>query len=458
MTPKLLLLALSFTCFSLTEEELVQYSLKNSYQISRFIIDARSAGLEAKAREKDNGMGVTASAGLDYSKNLNQADSTLFSGRDSLTTSAGVSVEKPLLTGGRIALGAGLNNTPEKYLSAEFSQPLLKGAFSGSLSGYNEKRAALLYVVAKKENLYYILSHLADLRASFWQAYLKQETAKILANADSIARLTYGQSKLRFDVGDASAIDTLESLLNMNNVSTDRLVADNNAKQEVRRLMEFSNLEKVDSLVTGPLDYPENPDIEAEIRLAALGNPELAKEEELLRTFTLDERFRSNWRLPRLDFSALYASQGKNNPAQTGGYLIGLDFSYRLFNNSDGEEYRKAKLSVERQKLSVSEKRKSVEVSLREIGDDLALQRRTLGNARQNAQVAELKNGIATAMYRQGEIDIVEKMKAENDLVNARLKLLASQIDIMMLCVRLELLTGGMKDKYRIGLFSGTKE
>ncbi|MFH0920836.1 MAG: TolC family protein [Fibrobacterota bacterium] len=428
---------------ALTEEELIGLAVKRSFELNRYLTEIRRSALVEKKVRRDNGAAVTLEASASMLRPVSGPGDTL----DYL---ASVSAAAPLPGGAQARVTSTVDSSVSKTVSIGLTQPLLKGGWTGDVAGYNKKRATLEYTIAKRENLYAVLTVLADLRVAFWDACIRQERVRILALADTIAALTYAQTRTRYKAGDASPLDTLESLFNLGRVKSDRLTAENAFRAARRTVKELSGVNDADSFSLTAVRQYDSTAVAAQMAYAQAHNLELLKEEALSSAYALDARVKSNWRLPELDAQVNYSVRDEKPDFSRGSFYAGLRFKYRLMNNSSGEDYKISRLDADRQKLNVEEKQRRLSLSLLEIADNLILRTQILDNALKNTGIAEAKNRIAVEMYRQGNLAIIDKLKAEQDWINAKLDLLDAQAGLGKEIVRMELRTGEMLARYHI--------
>ena len=89
----LALLVIVPVCFPLTEVELAQFAIQNSYQIKRYVLEVRKSALEARKQDKENSLDLTVSAEAGFSGPTRKPDPLY---RDTTTLNVGLKGAEPV--------------------------------------------------------------------------------------------------------------------------------------------------------------------------------------------------------------------------------------------------------------------------------------------------------------------------------------------------------------------------
>jgi hypothetical protein len=318
----LLVLLLVASLFSTTENEIIHASLRNSVKLKSHITEIRISAAEKDVVRRENSCSLSVSASMNYTNSGNT---------DSISRNISFGFVQPVIGGG--AVSAAVSGDTAANAAIIFEQPLLKNSFGNSIPGTNKSRAEYAFRIKKEESVYNIITLLSEIRLHVLDAYLMQEKVKMLKVADSFAQTGHVQTMERFRAGDLSPLDTLESVYNYGVVKSERMRAERDFHQLIRKVMELSGVSNIDLLQMDSVALMMLPDTLNALSLALESDPELSRFNNNIEILKIEHSLYGNRRLPELN--AHIGAVSENIEQRSSGIDIkaGVRFSYRFLNN-----------------------------------------------------------------------------------------------------------------------------
>ena len=346
-------------------------------------------------------------------------------------TSAGITIEQPLLR------GAG----PNAMLAS------LRIAARASEVAYQEYRRALMTVVAEAE-------------LAYWQLYFAQQEVRLAAESVGLAQTLSRDSTAALDAGRGSRLDVLEAEAGLAIRRSRESLAQQRRVEAQNRVRAFLGGSSAGG--APPLEASQEPHLrkievvpEEGSRTAFAMNPDLLRANALIGQEMVRAGYAKNQRLPQLDLKSSYAATGlgfdwasswrdvekQNNPAWT----VGLELRVPIFGNLRGKhELRAAQLRLLQAQRMASDISTQVRTGLDSAHKRVAA---AFSAAQSYQAVVEFRTNLLQTRLQGrevGRLDSRSVLEAEQELFAARLDQLQSSIEYQKALLELQLISGSL--------------
>jgi outer membrane protein TolC len=167
---------------------------------------------------------------------------------------------------------------------------------------------------------------------SYWKLVATKEQLRVAETALETANALLDQTQTQYDVGVVSKVDVVEAEAGVANRQFEKIVARNayqNANDELIATLLGRRLRAGTTIVFAPTDNPSFEatsyvDVESLVAEAFEKRPELKSFEDRIEQAKIQEKFARNQRLPEVNFTGSYATQGLSGDAVLGGGSIPL--------------------------------------------------------------------------------------------------------------------------------------
>ena len=368
--------------------------------------------------------------------------------------SSGIEMQTPLGTRLRVGATAGrlVNNIQRTVvvdLDAEYEtsagvsleQPLLKGA------GHNVALAALRVAARGSEIAYQeyrrqFMNVVAEAELAYWQLYFAQQEVQLLGESVNLARTLVQDSTVNFDAGRGSRLDVLEAEAGLAMRQSRESLAQQRRVEALNRLAAYmgglgpaglSEVVASESPVLGKIElWPEEGS-----RTAFAMNPDVLRSQAQVGQERVRAAYARNQRMPQLDLKSSFAATGLGHDwtsawrdvekANYPAWTVGLELNIPLFGGIRGRnEYRPANLRL------VQAERVAADISTQlRTGLDSALKRidASFTAAQSYQAVVEFRSNLLQTRLQGrevGRLDSRSVLEAEQELFAARLDQLQS--------------------------------
>jgi len=246
--------------------------------------------------------------------------------------------------------------------NAGVSLPVGKGLFIDERRA-TVKQAILFQDILEAEQLKIINKLLLESTKDYWAWYRDYYNYLLVNRSIDLAQQIYDRVKINFEYGEASAVDTLQALITLQNrkiqlgqtiinYTQSRLKLSTHLWGENEEPLELAqnSIPKLDSLITGLVS---TEDLNVLREQAMRNHPELIKLTTKLQQLSIENRLNRENLKPQLDLKYLLIDTPVNFngdvPAQafTDNYKFGMDFSFPLFLRKERAKIQKTNLKIE---------------------------------------------------------------------------------------------------------------
>jgi outer membrane protein len=374
-------------------------------------------------------------------------------------------------TNSRLSCGspAGVATTCTFYNSQfdlTFNHPLLRG-MGTEVTSANIRKQRIQKDVALLNRQMRASNVLRDVIIAYWElAYATQDLA-IRRSAVDLAREQLRITKAQIDVGRLAPIDQAAVERAIGDRLQDVAVSEQNLYGrglDVRRLL-GAPADPGQPMFTAsevPAAAPREVDVNAELRRALDGNPQLRALKMGLQLNAIDIQTALNTVRPRLDFVGTIGSRGRNPTfpetlAQTAGlddltWSAGLNFQAPVENRAANGQYRAAQLSAEQARLDAG----SLELNIRDTVLRVATQIRTASTrvdlAKQTVGFAQQNLEAEKARFSVGRSTNNDVLLRQQELKSAEISVVRAVVDLMTSDVAMSAITAEILDRYHLVL------
>ena len=358
--------------------------------------------------------------------------------------------------------GTGFNPMLSTVYSREYSifvrQPLLNG-FGSKITNSGIALAQKQHAIANERFRSQVQRQVADAMRLYWELVYAISIAQVQETALTQANGLLRNNQIRLEYGAGSSLDVS---------NTEATVADRrgfliNAKasihtvqDQVKKLMGLQGDQAAWAANLAPIDQPQLMnyplDLEKFINETMANNPDWRQLQLGQEVLEINERVAKNMKRPRLDLFSSYAWTGAagshsaaDDSARGDDYdtkVVGIEFSYPLWNRAAKFAHRQSQKMVEQN-----------DVSLTNLQDLLIQQVRGATRDIQTARDLTESNAVAVSSQVKklaGENDRFEAgsatpqdiLRYQTDLANARTNYLRSIINYQQAIITLELTKG----------------
>ena len=339
---------LPYAIESLELSQVLEMALDENIDLQNKVVSVEIS--EAQILAASGAFDVTITAGLNASNSVAKPRGSAFvfnTGTRSVGANFGVS--RRLETGGNLSLNIDVNRTltdqPISFFAPElgsatlaqyriqptltFQHPLLRG-MGVRINRANIDRARLARSSAEADILVSAQNMIRDLIGAYWDVLAAQRDLENKRQSVELAQEQLERTDAQVRAGRLAAVEKKAVEQSLMQRETDVLLAENAllaASLNLRTLMgqEFAGREVLGiAPSTDPIEFvtPEPVDMQAEIDKAQAANPAVRQLEIALASKRIDEIESANQRLPQLDFTGTFSTQGRSvdalPDAQTG--------------------------------------------------------------------------------------------------------------------------------------------
>lgn len=400
----------------------------------------------------------------DIRESLNGKDTT----ERKIRTSLGGNLSRSIPGGGSMNLGVTTEGagTPDSgsmdfstTTSLNYTQPLLKNAWANGEMDYQVNIQKNSLRISEEQFKAGLLDALSKIREGYWDLFSAEKTVEILETQVAYAQGSMDYEKRRFQLGQNSEMDTLTAALellrakeNLMNAGYDAGTARKDLALALDTSAEELKITPDTAIVLSPL--PSVPQMLESIQRqdANLNILEITRN-----SLALQVRKNRNALLPRLDVIAQVDHiQEGNQPfsgktASTLDPWIGIRFTYDLLARSARVEEKSTAFSVESYRIEADRLIKSLALDVEKFVDAWAQDSARLSIRTAETAIAEKNYTAAVESYKLGAIDNLALLKAQNDLINARLNKLYSEINLKKLEIAVDKATANTLNRFGVG-------
>ncbi len=470
-----ILTLLSTFPLAFSEKEAVLSALSNSpsLQIKKVLLSTDSLGYRAASAKKKLGASISGNNAVHWqpSKQYEIGDSNF--SENIFETNLGATISQPLSGGGEltgslshhsISLSDSQSAQHTSSGKVSFSQPLLKDAWSHAPIDYEIKIAAKHLSISKEAFRGQVLTLLSQVREEHLNTINLASQVSIRRLELTYANNTLEYERARFSLGEKAEMDTLSAALETLKAKETLLNANFKLKQARKQLalslgIPFENLPSVsDTQIT------LNPIPAAEVIYTKIENAhhELKILDLTLEQLNLQVKKTQNALLPRVDLlgGVEHTQLGKapfshnNAPwgTRTFSPYIGVSFVYDIFSRQHKINQAQAKLKSHSTQLEKAFLLKQQKVIVDEFIDAWEQDMTRLNIRQAEVKIAEKNHAYAVARYQIGEIDNLAKLKAQSDLINAKLNLLSAKVNLKRLEIAVDKVTSHTLKRFGVNL------
>ena len=470
---------------ALTEAEAIRIALENNPDVKVRRILLSSDSLELKKAKADAGVQVSASG--ENLLELHPATRYTYSGNDStvrtVESALGGSVSTHVPGGGKISAsveGRGVRDldTSETDFtttaSLAISQPLLRDAWSNAPMDYQINIEMKNLNISLEKFRGQMLDILSSVRESYltWISALK--TVGIREAELLYTRNALEYERARYMLGEKAEMDTLTAALELLRARENLMTATYEEKRARERFAlelgrgigdpgeKDSPLELVPEFVDSTIDIHPIPSADAIMKKIEENNYELKLLEITGEILELQLRNYKNSLLPRLDVSAgisstqrgerLFASGNATSSSNGIDPWIGITFTHDFLSKSNRYRKKQAEFSLQSNAIEKQDFIKQQKVAVDEFVDAWARDSARLAIRTAEVIIAEKNHAYAVERYQLGEIDNLAKLKAQSDLINARLNKLYAEVNLKRLEIAVDKATTNVFDRFGVTL------
>lgn len=470
------LLCLFSTAKAFTEAEAIQIALENNPEIKISAIALSRDSLDLKKVQADAFLQAQISG--DKIIEVHPATRNSYSGADTvirtLETGFGGTVSHHIPGGGNVSTSveswgtrdldsSGANFTT--YSGLTVTQPLLKDAWSNAPIDYQisiEKKNLNITFEKFKDDILDILSRVREAYLDWLSSVHAVEIRK--------AELEYTRNaldyeKARFQLGEKAEMDTLAATLELLRARENLMSAEYGEKTARKRFSLELGIDtgELPELSDSSIQISPIPSADAIMVKVKENNYQLKLIELTKELLELQHYKHKNSLLPRVDVSAGVQStqRGSNffssnsataaNPNVIDPW-IGITFTYDILARKERYSKKQAELSLQSNEIEKTYFINQQRVAVGEFVDAWAQDSAKLNIRSAEVIIAEKNHNYAVERYQLGEIDNLTKLKAQSDLINAKLNKLFAEVNLKRLEIAVDKATANVFNRFGVTL------
>lgn len=458
------------------EDAIVRALQKNfSLQVQSFDTATAKAQIDIAAAGFDPTLSVTAQ------KNLNQQaspgsvlDGTSIVGPRSDNEVLRLSASQQIATGASIQVGGNLrrNETNSNnalinpaYNSDAFvsiSQPLLKG-FGPEATKAALNRARLGLERADYDYRSAVLDVVRNVEVSYYNLAFAREQLKLRVFSRQLAQQLLDENQAKKDSGVATDLDVLQAQFGVANAERDILLAEKAVKdREDQLLAQIDQFGFAEGVAEVDLGIPQTTPVTfaSSYKLARENRPDYASAELLIEQLRISERVAKGDKKPTLD---LGATVGLNNIQSSGsdavnelwngeGYSWGVELALTLPWGLRDEKARHAQAlaSLSRERTRLRQLEQTIMVDVRAAIRTVETSVEALRITRLSTELSEQQYELEKARFDAGLSTFRGVQEAQEDLDNARVEELQSEVNLAIARAELTRLEGSSLERFAI--------
>jgi len=411
----------------------------------------------------------------------NEAVDGNVTGTDSLDAySVGAEISRLLSTGGRVALSfngrrrrtvfavIGDSETVDNTgsLAVNFTQPLLRGRGKKvARAGVRQQEIAI--DIAKLQRESEVRSALVQVIHGYWDVALAWEELRIRQASLELAKERGRRTQAAIDAGLTAPTEALA----VEQVITTReeaiVMAELGVTQASLRLRRAAFLDiapgKGDVFATAPLAAGDvSFDQGALTKRAVASSPEIAVLGARGKGATLEVEVAENGLLPSLDASLSFGPQGTDptiggateNMIRFRGWSVsaGLSYEQRLQNRAARGRAEVARIQKRRLTIDIDDARNQVAFSIAQSIRLASAAKKRMQLSERTIALAERNVEIEKERFKLGRSTNFDVLQRQDDLQQARLRLVQATVDLLKAQTSIDSLTGDLLGKYGVSV------
>jgi outer membrane protein TolC len=462
----LLILCISgnwYVAFSLSEKESLIIAIKNNpdIQISYVKTQIDSLSLEQSKSQY--------TPSLDFASTVSYLpiDSSSNTGNPIISSQPSVNVLQTLPLG--TIVNGGIAGTIKKNLTSGFAnsltqysigitQPLLKNAWENAPIDYSIKIQKIdhaQFTLDQKKNL---LSMLSNIRLLYWVWYEKNELVRISDDNLNLTTQQLSYERKRFNVGDASEIDTLNATLEFLKAQHGLLYAKTTltlAKKDLANALQI-NADSMSLPVDTNVLLGEILSAQEILQRVKSYDPKLQIFQLLKKKLELQITNNRNQLLPQLDLNAnyQYTQTGEDLFSQKDFFnknaVVSLIFKYSIPDIKSKIAIKQSNLSQKQNIIEEQQYFKTLEKQIDELVFSWEQEKLKLDITKTSKFIA-LKSLSATQnSYEVGSVDHITLIKAQNDFIAIAISYFQELITLKRLEITFDEITGNLEKNFGV--------
>jgi len=278
----------------------------------------------------------------------------------------------------------------------------------------------------------------AKLARAFYQALVARERLALLRRVEDLNRRLLDVTKIRFQAGDVSGLETNVAAVRYGRTRKDALDGQRELTQALLELRRLAGLEELIT-PTGELPIVYSPPSPAELLARARANrPDLSAKLRELERAEAEIALRKRETFPNPSAGISFRREGTGDRIVMGSLAIPLPIFNRRQGELEGLEARRIQARAELVGLE-KEIRKEVDQVLNQWAIALEsfqlFQREIIERTEENFKLLE-------AAYRERKIDFPQALIMENDLIAANLSYLDTSLALREAAIKLQEVSG----------------
>lgn len=507
--------ALPYETESLELSQVLELALDENLDLQAKVVAVEIS--EAQILAASGAFDVTITAGLSAQVQVSKPRGSAFifsTGSRSVGGYFGAS--RRLETGGNISLRIDVNRNltdqPVSFFSPElgsatlaqyqiqptltFQHPLLRG-MGVRINRAAIDRARLARSSAEADTLVSAQNLIRDLIAAYWDVLAAQRDLENKRQSVELAKEQLARTEAQVRAGRLAAVENKAVEQSLMQRETDVLLAENvllDASLRLRTLMgqEFAGREILGvEASTDPIDFvqPEPVDMQAEIDKALAANPAVRQLEIALASKRIDEIEAANQRLPQLDFTGTFTTQGRSvdelPDAQTGEsgsrgswgeafanfvtddiardglfaeYTISgaLDLTWSVQNRQAKGNHQRVLAELDQAELNLKSIRQNTATQVITATNNMRSATKQLQLAELSIELAEQNLEAEQARFDVGRATNYDVLFRIDELLSAQTTYLRAGLDYLRARASLQALTGEILPAYGLDIPSAT--
>lgn len=441
---------------AMSEQDAVMIALKSNMHISIAQIDLQTDALTRQAEQAVWYPGISLNATGWYDPLPAKAG----------VDAAGVTATQIVPGGATLSAGASMGYTYEfpadKYTgfnkySLRATQPLLNGAWGNAVNDVALRIQRLDHQKFTLQQRLDLASSLATIRNQFWDGYSSMQKVAIARNSMKYSEEQAARAKARYNVGTASAIDTMSAALEV--LNTRSALLDATISWSLTRDVLGRALGKSRDSVTLPdsleITIGDLPDARSLMTGVRAWDPKLAIFEILRSRLEIQIRQQRNDLLPSLNAQADYVidrtyASPNNAPTYTDNAVVKLIFSYALPYTAKRVTLEKTGLQLRQKMLEQQDYEIEIQNRVNNLLDSWSQEKEKLVIAIMARDLAKVLLDAAVKGYELGTVDRLSLISAQDKYVSSSLGCLQQQISLKKLEILFDELTGTVFKKFGV--------
>jgi len=345
-------------------------------------------------------------------------------------------------------------------VSIKYTQPLLNGAWKNDVVGYTIALQRLDNKTFTLQQKKAMLATLSSVRNLYWSLYEKQSLCAIFSDRKQYAEKHLSTQRTRFNIGNATKLDTLSAHLDYLEAMRLFLGAKTDAALAQRELATALTLPldstRVDTVPDIHLsDLPGTDDFIAQVEAF---DPQVKIFEILDTRLQQQMLYNKNQLLPDITLEAGYTRSLTGDAffddtrAFSGNAVIALILRYSLPVKSRRIEKEQTGIALQKNALAQQHYSREISRQVEMLVMTWQQELQTLDIAKASRYIAQQQFDAAKAGYDIGTVDQLTLDKAENDYLEMAIRLLQKQVVMKKLEIIFDEITGTVLSRFGVTL------